>query len=132
MVLYINDVCRQRHPLARCLPLELGAESGSAITLAEGAIVIAEPAQATRLHLNSGTTHEFQRENPDQYSFTAFERSDWPIEFTSLDSGKFGPQQPRTLAPVICGTIAAHAGATPRVELYQRLRFPLRVLAFAP
>jgi len=89
MVLYINDVSASGTHWHGVFLFETGAESGSRITLAEGAIVIAEPAQGKlELHLNSGTTHEFQRENPDQYSVTAFERSDWPIEFTSLDSGK--------------------------------------------
>src|SRR5260370_24926762 len=89
MVLYINDVSASGTHWHGVFLFETGAESGSRITLAQGAIVLAEPAQGKlQLHLNSGTTHEFQRENPNQYSVTAFERRDWPIEFTSLSSGK--------------------------------------------
>src|SRR5258708_28087556 len=87
MVLYINDVSASGTHWHGVFLFETGAESGSRITLAEGALVIAEPAQGKlELHLNSGTTHEFQLDNPDQYSVTAFERRDSPIAFTSLDS----------------------------------------------
>ena len=57
---------------------EVGAESGSQLTLAENAIVIAEPKQGKlELHLQGGSTHEFDRAEPDHYSVTAF---GWPVE----------------------------------------------------
>ncbi len=132
MVLYINDVSASGTHWHGVFLFETGAESGSRITLAEGAIVIAEPAQGKlELHLNSGTTHEFQRENPDQYSVTAFERSDWPIEFTSLDSGKIralsNPE--RSLGDLWHDRGPRWRDA--RVELYQRFAFPFACFAFA-
>ena len=42
---------------------ETGGENGSRLTLAESAIVIAEPKQGKlELHLKGGTTHDFDRE----------------------------------------------------------------------
>jgi LPS export ABC transporter permease LptF len=132
MILYINDVSASGTHWHGVFLFEAGAESGSRITLAEGAIVIAEPAAGKlELHLNSGTTHEFQRENPDQYSVTAFERSDWPIEFTSLDSGKVralsNPE--RSLSDLWHDRGPRWRDA--RVELYQRFAFPFACFAFA-
>src|SRR5208283_4634772 len=87
MVLYVNDVAASGTHWHGVFLFETGAETGSRITLSEDAVVIAEPELGKlELHLNSGTTHEFQRETPDQYSVTAFQRSDWPIEFNTLDS----------------------------------------------
>jgi LPS export ABC transporter permease LptF/LPS export ABC transporter permease LptG len=132
MVLYINDVSASGTHWHGVFLFETGAESGSRITLAEGAIVIAEPAAGKlELHLNSGTTHEFQREDPDQYSVTAFERSDWPIEFTSLDTEKVrvlsNPE--RSLSDLWHDRGPRWRDA--RVELYQRFAFPFACFAFA-
>src|SRR6516164_2798914 len=92
IVLYINDVAASGTHWHGVFLFETGAETGSRITLSEDAIVIAEPALGKlELHLNSGTTHEFQRESPDQYSVTAFQRSDWPIEFSSLATARQRP-----------------------------------------
>jgi LPS export ABC transporter permease LptF/LPS export ABC transporter permease LptG len=132
MILYINDVSASGTHWHGVFLFETGAETGSRITLAEDAIVIAEPAQGKlELHLNSGTTHEFQREDPDQYSVTAFERSDWPIEFTSLENGKVralsNPE--RSLGDLWHDRGPRWRDA--RVELYQRFAFPFACFAFA-
>jgi len=97
--LYINDVSASGTHWHGVFLFETGAESGSRITLAEGAIVIAEPAQANSNSTSTAHHSRIPARIPDQYSVTAFERSDWPIEFTSLDSGKNSAlRQPRTLA----------------------------------
>ncbi|HKE09231.1 MAG TPA: LPS export ABC transporter permease LptF [Candidatus Acidoferrum sp.] len=132
MVLYVNDVAASATHWHGVFLFETGAETGSRITLSEDAIVIAEPALGKlELHLNSGTTHEFQRENPDQYSVTAFERSDWPIEFSSLATSK-----ERTLSNPerSLGELWHDNGPRwrdARVEINQRFAFPFACFAFA-
>jgi LPS export ABC transporter permease LptF/LPS export ABC transporter permease LptG len=132
MVLYVNDVAASGTHWHGVFLFETGAETGSRITLSEDAIVIAEPELGKlELHLNSGTTHEFQRENPDQYSVTAFQRSDWPIEFNSLATSK-----ERTLSNPerSLGDLWHDNGPRwrdARVEINQRFAFPFACFAFA-
>ncbi len=132
LVLYINDVSASGTHWHGVFLFETGGESGSRITLAEDAIVIAEPALGKlELHLNSGTTHEFQREHPDQYSVTGFARSDWPIEFNSLASAK---ERALSIPERSLTDLFRDRGPhwrEARVEIYQRLAFPFACFAFA-
>src|SRR6266404_3349752 len=61
-VLYVNDVSASGTQWHGVFLAEVGDESGSQLTLAEKAIVIAEPKQGKlELHLQGGTTHEPSR-----------------------------------------------------------------------
>ena len=91
LVLYINDVLASGTRWNGVFLAEAGTESGSRITLAESAIVIADSQQGKlELHLNGGSTHEMNRQDPNNYSVTAFGRSDWPIEVSGMDNGRNG------------------------------------------
>jgi LPS export ABC transporter permease LptF/LPS export ABC transporter permease LptG len=132
MILYINDVSASGTHWNGVFLAEAGAQSGSQITLAESAIVIADPRQGKlELHLNGGSTHEFSREDPDHYSVTAFGRSDWPIEVTGLSPAKerelSNPE--RSLSQLWHDRGKNWRDA--RVELYQRFAFPAACLVFA-
>ena len=84
-VLYINDISASGTQWHGVFLAEVGEESGSQLTLAENAIVIAEPKQGKlELHLQGGTTHEVSRQDPDHYSLTDFGQSDMPIEVSGL------------------------------------------------
>jgi LPS export ABC transporter permease LptF/LPS export ABC transporter permease LptG len=132
MVLYINDVSPSGTRWNGVFLAQAGAESGSQITLAESAIVVAEPSQGKlELHLNGGSTHEFSRSDPDHYSVTAFQRTDWPVEVTSI-----GPATKRALSnPERPFTELLHDHSKnwreARVELHQRFAFPVACLVFA-
>src|SRR3989440_1854140 len=85
LVLYVNDVSASGTQWHGGFLAETGGEGGSSLTLAENAIVIAEPKQGkVELHLRGGTTHEFSRQDAEHYSVTAFGQSDLPIEFSGL------------------------------------------------
>jgi LPS export ABC transporter permease LptF/LPS export ABC transporter permease LptG len=132
MVLYVNDVSASGTHWSGVFLADTSGESGSQITLAESAIVVAEPQLGKlELHLNGGSTHEFVRATPDRYSVTDFGRSDWPIEFTSI-----GTVQERTLSNPERPTAALFADHGPRwrdarVELHQRFAFPVACFVFA-
>jgi lipopolysaccharide export LptBFGC system permease protein LptF len=84
-VLYINDISASGTQWHGVFLAEVGEESGSQLTLAENAIVIAEPKQGKlELHLQGGTTHEVSRQDPDHYSLTDFGQSDMPIEVSGI------------------------------------------------
>jgi len=132
LVLYINDVSASGTQWHGVFLAEAGGENGSRVTLAENAIVIAEPKQGKlELHLQGGSTHEFERSDPDRYSVTGFGQSDWPIEVSGLAPARVrqlsNPERPlRELA----------RDNTPgwreaRVEMYRRFAFPAACFAFA-
>jgi LPS export ABC transporter permease LptF/LPS export ABC transporter permease LptG len=131
-VLYVNDVSASGTQWHGVFLAEAGGENGSQLTLAENAIVIAEPKEGKlELHLKGGTTHEFSREEPDRYSVTAFGQSDLPIEATGLV-----PSQPRQVSNAerslreLAGTNDA-GWREAHVELHKRLAFPAACLVFA-
>ena len=132
MVLYVNDVAASGTQWRGVFLAETNGESGSRLTLAENAIVIAEPKQGKlELHLQGGTTHEFSRADANHYSVTAFGQSDWPIEVNGLGSAQ--PRQ-RSMPERSMRELLEEKGAAwreARVELHNRLAFPAACLVFA-
>ena len=132
LVLYVNDVAAAGTQWHGVFLAETGGEGGSRLTLAEKAIVIAEPKQGKlELHLQGGTTHEFSREDADHYSVTAFGQSDWPIEFSGLAAAQ--PRQlnnpERSVRELLNDNGPGWREA--RVELHSRFAFPIACFAFA-
>jgi LPS export ABC transporter permease LptF/LPS export ABC transporter permease LptG len=131
-VLYVNDVSASGTQWHGVFLAEAGGENASRVTLAENAIVIAEPKQGKlELHLQGGSTHEFDRSDPDHYSVTGFGQSDWPIEVSGLV-----PPHPRQLSNPERPLAELARDDTPgwreaRVEMYRRFAFPAACLAFA-
>ncbi len=131
-VLYVNDISASGTQWRGVFLAEAGGENGSRLTLAESAIVIAAPKLGKlELHLKGGTTHDFDRADPDHYSVTAFGQSDWPIEVTGLPA-----QQTRQVKndERSVRELAAENGPNwreARVELQRRLAFPAACFAFA-
>jgi len=131
-VLYVSDVTASGMQWHGIFLAETRGEGGSHLTLAENAIVIAEPNQGKlELHLKGGTTHEFAREDADHYSVTAFGQSDWPIEVNGLTSA-----QPRQLSNPERSVRQLLSEKGPgwreaRVELHRRFAFPVACLVFA-
>ena len=131
-VLYVNDVAASGTQWHGVFLAETGEENGSRLTLAENAIVIAEPKQGKlELHLKGGTTHEFSRDDADHYSVTAFGQSDWPIEVSGL-----GPARPRQLSNPERSVreLFNDRGSgwrEARVELHGRFAFPAACFVFA-
>jgi len=132
MILYINDVSASGTHWNGVFLAEAGAESGSRITLAENAIVIAEPRLGKlELHLNGGSTHEFSRDDPGHYSLTDFGSSDWPIEVSGMTPAK---ERELSFPERTFSQLWSDRGKTwrdARVELHQRFAFPVACLVFA-
>ena len=132
LVLYVNDVTASGTQWHGVFLAEAGGESGSRLTLAEDAIVIAEPKQGKlELHLQGGTTHEFSREDADHYSVTAFGQSDWPIEVSGFAAA---PPRQVSNAERSMRALASENGRgwrEARVELHRRLAFPAACFVFA-
>src|SRR5437660_3033356 len=132
LVLYVNDVTAAGTQWHGVFLAQTGGEGGSQLTLAEKAIVIAEPKQGKlELHLQGGTTHEFSREDADHYSVTAFGQSDWPIEFSGLAAAE--PRQLNNAERSARELWDDHGPGwrAARVELHRRFAFPIACFAFA-
>ena len=132
MVLYINDVSASGTHWNGVFLAEAGGESGSRITLAESAIVIAEPRLGKlELHLNGGSTHESSVADAEHYSVTAFGRSDWPVEVNGMAPAKERePSNPERSLRDLWGD-RGKGWRDARVELHQRFAFPVACLVFA-
>jgi LPS export ABC transporter permease LptF/LPS export ABC transporter permease LptG len=133
MVLYVNDISASGTQWRGVFLAETaGGDNGSRVTLAEKAIVIAEPTQGKlELHLQGGATHEFDRSDPDHYSVTAFGRSDLPIEVNELaqEQTREVKNDERSLPDLIRDHGPNWREA--RVEFHRRLAFPAACFAFA-
>jgi LPS export ABC transporter permease LptF/LPS export ABC transporter permease LptG len=132
-ILYVNDISASGTQWKGVFLAETGGENASRVTLAESAIVVAEPKQGKlELHLKGGSTHDFDRNDPDHYSVTAFGQSDWPIEVTGIVPPQQTRQQKNDERPV--RALAADSGPNwreARVELQRRFAFPAACFAFA-
>jgi LPS export ABC transporter permease LptF/LPS export ABC transporter permease LptG len=131
-VLYVNDVTASGTQWHGVFVAEAQGEGGLRVTLADSAIVIAEPKRARlELHLQGGTIHEFSRDDPNHYSVTSFGQSDWPMEVSGLESAQ--PHQrsipEQSMDKLIAGRRAGSREAS--VELHTRLAFPVACLVFA-
>lgn len=132
MVLYVNDVSASGTQWHGVFLAEAGEESGSRLTLAERAIVVAEPKLGKlELHLFGGATHEFNRDDPNHYSVTDFGQTDLPIEVTGLipPRQRNVSNQERTFTELWRENGPGWREA--RVELQRRLAFPFACLVFA-
>ena len=132
LVLYINDVSPSGTRWNGVFLAQAGPESGSQMTLAESAIVIADPKEGKlELHLNGGSTHEFSRSDPDHYSLTAFQRTDWPVEVTTAGTAaeRVLSNPERSFSDLLHDRSKNWREA--RVELHQRFAFPAACLVFA-
>src|SRR2546430_13698514 len=68
LVLYVSDVTASGTQWHGVFLAETGGEGGSRVTLAENAIVIAEPKQGkVRIHRQGGPTDEFSRADAGDY-----------------------------------------------------------------
>lgn len=131
-VLYVNDVNASGTKWHGVFLAEAGDQNSSQLTLAEEAIVIAEPQQGKlELHLQGGATHEFNRTDPNHYSVTQFGQSDLPIEVTGLlpTKQRSVSNQERSLDALWSDKTSTWREA--RVELNRRVAFPFACVFFA-
>lgn len=132
LVLYVQDVEAAGTQWRGIFLAETGTKESSRITLAESAIVITDREQGkVQFHLRNGSTHEFDRREPDRYSVTTFGESDLPIAIAELPGKRAAPRTvaERPLRELLAAAVPDWRES--RVELHRRLAFPAACLAFA-
>ena len=132
LVLYVQDVSAAATHWHGVFLAESDAGDISRLTLAEDAIVIADPQNGKlELHLREGGMHEFSLANADQYSLSAFGERDLSLDLSSVS----GRQTLETTdAERSMGALLAESGPASRaahVEFQRRLAFPGACLVFA-
>jgi LPS export ABC transporter permease LptF/LPS export ABC transporter permease LptG len=88
LVLYVQDVhSSQGAALWKGVFLaDISDPANPNITLAREGILVAEGQDRLHLHLTSGSTHETDPKNPDDYRISTFQQTDIPIELASSES----------------------------------------------
>jgi lipopolysaccharide export system permease protein len=132
MVLYVSDVAGGGTRWKGILLAQTGGGATSRITFAESGIVLPDPEHgALQFHLMNGTTHEFVRSDPRQYSVSTFGREDLPV---AVVEGGGQKRAAPTLAEMPFREVArlyTKGDAQARVEFHRRIAFPAACLVFA-
>jgi LPS export ABC transporter permease LptF/LPS export ABC transporter permease LptG len=132
LVLYVQNLDASATRWRGIFLAQTGAQTGSALTFSEEAIVVPDPQQGMlQLHLKNGTTHEYNPREPNRYSVSTFGESDIPVSVGEIGRERKTElsvaEQP--LAMLTSGPAAAQREA--RLELQRRLAFPAACLVFA-
>lgn len=131
MVLYINDIDSASTRWKGVFLAGTDSKDVSRLTLAEEAIVIADPKEGKlELHLRNGSVHEFSPGDPNRYSLSAFGQRDFPVDIK-------GSEVDRVSEPGIPGRSMSVLWSERRtqpetnVEIQRRLSFPFACISFA-
>src|SRR5208282_1234513 len=132
MVLYVSDVTGGGTQWKGILLAQTGEDATARITFAESGIVLPDPQHgALQFHLSNGTTHEYARSDPNQYSVSTFGRSDLPLPLVEAGGATHAAL---TLIEMPFGEVLRlyRAGdVQARVEFHRRIAFPAACLVFA-
>lgn len=134
LLLYLEDVTGSRSRWQGVFIADSTQRGGLKVTLAEGGILVNEiGANRLTLHLEQGTTHEFDPERPGQYSVISFTETDLPIPLDTNTRALSEPRAPNAL-PIAQLLRLAQDPEEPQgalVELHYRLALPVASLVLA-
>ncbi|MBI3404165.1 MAG: LPS export ABC transporter permease LptF, partial [Acidobacteria bacterium] len=132
LVLYVHDVEAAATRWRGVFLAESDADRGSRLTLAEGAIVIADREQGKlQLHLQNGSTHEYSRSEPNRYSVSTFGESDLPVSLSADSPERTRPITPAERSAYELVTTQGPGAREASVEFHRRLAMPAACLVFA-
>jgi lipopolysaccharide export system permease protein len=129
LVLYVQDIGANATRWRGVFLSESSPSTGSQVTLAKQAIVVAARGEnRLELHLEGGTTYAYDPNDPTRYSVTTFGTSDLPVEFAQRAGAV-----PARASPAIesLGALLASRDRAARVEFERRLAFPAACFIFA-
>src|SRR5690348_10230663 len=107
------------------------------VTLAERGILVSDPASnRLMLHLEEGTTHEIDPQNPGRYSVVSFTDTDIPIPMEQSGGAAIDRQPPpemsiRKLIETVRASPDVQTGQNALVELHYRFAIPVASLVLA-
>ncbi len=132
-LLYLEDVASSRASWRHVFIADMTQRNSVKVTLAESGVLVNEAARNRFvLHLEQGTTHEYDPSRPEEYSVASFTDTEIPIP---VDQG--GKGAPRSLPPYLNLTQLWQSIHQPRdrqpalVELHWRFALPVAAIVLA-
>src|ERR1700726_4324163 len=115
---------------------DLSDPSSPRISLAREGLLVSQGPDTLDLHLTTGSTHETDPKNPDQYQISTFQTTDIPIRIPASQNGQ--EHEPTSLGEMKVGDLlhSAQTGdpITRRwhlIEYHRRLALPTACIVFA-
>jgi LPS export ABC transporter permease LptG/LPS export ABC transporter permease LptF len=115
---------------------DLTDPSAPRISLAREGLLVSEGTDSLDLHLTSGSTHETDPKNPDQYQISTFQTTDIPIQIPSTQNSQ--EHEPTSLGEIKVNDllrIARTSDASTRrwslIEFHRRLALPTACIVLA-
>jgi LPS export ABC transporter permease LptF/LPS export ABC transporter permease LptG len=136
-LLYLEDVTGARSHWHGVFIADISQQNQIKVTLAERGGLVNEPDRSRFvLHLEDGTTHDFDPSQPDQYSIAAFTNTEIPILVDQSGSGAWERSTPPYLTATqlwqkVHGTAPSKDRAAALVELNYRLALPAAAIVLA-
>ncbi|HTS11877.1 MAG TPA: LPS export ABC transporter permease LptF [Candidatus Limnocylindrales bacterium] len=132
-VLYVQDVTAAATRWSDVFLASSGSSQTSTITTAKSALVLSGTSRNTvEIHLDAGSTHEYDPRDPDRYNVTTFGESDIPISgsrSTSTSASIAGTDAELYLPALLRAPGSDWRDA--HIEIQRRLAFPAACLVFA-
>jgi len=134
LVLYVQDISATGTDWHGVFLADTSRDNSSELTLSDDALVVPDVAQGKiDLHLNAGSTHDYQPSDPDHYLVQTFTKSDLPLEFGDMNrDAKTAAKKPElemSVRELLAITGPGERAA--RVEIQRRFAFPVACIVFA-
>jgi LPS export ABC transporter permease LptG len=133
LLLYLEDVTSSRASWSGVFIADMTQRNPIKVTLAESGVLVNEAARNRFvLHLEQGTTHEYDPQHPDEYSIASFTDTEIPID---IDQG--GTALERTSPPYLNVIQLWQRTHQPRdrqpalVEMHYRFALPVAAIVLA-
>jgi LPS export ABC transporter permease LptF/LPS export ABC transporter permease LptG len=134
LLLYLEDVTGSRSSWRGVFIADLTQRNSVKITLAERGVLVNEAARNRFvLHLEQGTTHEYDAQRPEEYSIASFTDTETPILIDQGGTGSAEPNSPPylTLAQLWRNIHQPRDRQPALVELNYRFALPVAALVLA-
>jgi LPS export ABC transporter permease LptF/LPS export ABC transporter permease LptG len=134
LLLYLEDISGSRSRLRGVFLADTTQRDQLKVTLAETGVLVNEAADhSLRLHLEQGTTHEYDPRTPQQYSITSFTDTDIPIPLGQAGTPASEQRSPQLLAmgQLLKSVRNPRARQAALVELHYRLALPVAALVLS-
>jgi len=132
-LIYLKDVTGSRSSWRGVFIADVSQRNAVKVTLAESGVLVNEPARSRFvLHLEHGSTHEFDPQRPDEYSVASFTDTDIPISVDTAGAGQERSTPPYlSLAQLWQRTRQPRDRQAALVELNYRFALPVAALVLA-
>jgi LPS export ABC transporter permease LptF/LPS export ABC transporter permease LptG len=134
LLLYLEDVTGSRSTWRGVFIADTTQRDQLKVTLAESGVLVNEPSRSRFvLHLEQGTTHEFDPQHPEEYSIASFTGTETPIPIDQGGTGAAARHSPPFLNTTQLWQLTHQPSERQAalVELHYRFALPVAALVLA-